>query len=51
MYITGGSESEYPVPKSIILMSVISPLKIVAAALAPVPPIGLPYPSFLSSTI
>ena len=30
-----------------ILMSVISPLKIVACAKAPVPPIGTPYPSFL----
>ena len=31
--------------------SVISPLNMVAAAVAPVPPIGSPNPSFLSSTI
>ena len=47
----GGSVSEYPDPKLVILISVISPLKIVAAAVAPVPPMGSPAISFLLSTI
>ena len=47
----GGSSSEYPSPKLVILISVISPLNIVATAVAPVPPIGLPDKSFLLSTI
>ena len=51
MKILGGNSAEYPVPKLVMLISVISPLNMVAAAVAPVPPIGSPNPSFLSSTI
>ena len=51
MKILGGNSVEYPLPKLVMLISVISPLNMVAAAVAPVPPIGSPNPSFLSSTI
>ena len=51
MYTFGGVSVEYPVPKLMILISVISPLNIVAAANAPVPPIASPSGPLRSSTI
>ena len=51
IYTFGGSVSEYPEPKLIILISVISPLKMVAAASAPVPPIASPRGPLRGSTM
>ena len=51
MYTLGGFAVSYPVPNDMILISVISPLKIVAAASAPVPPIDSPRGPLRSSTI